>query len=160
LSEPRATSILVIGYGNPAREDDALGPAAAAAVEAFGIESVTVDSDYQLTVEDAAAVAAHDTVIFIDAAVEGDMPFTFTRVTPKMVGSLSSHSVEPEEVVALAEALFCAAPDVYILGIRGYSFAMFTETMTGEARRNLDAALAFLEPMLRSGSFGQMVERS
>ena len=159
MSEPRATTVLVIGYGNPAREDDALGPAAAAAIEALGIEGVTVDSDYQLTVEDAAAVAEHDTVVLIDASVEGDKPYTFTRVIPKVVGSLSSHSVAPEEVVALAEELFRATPDAYILGIRGYSFAMFTETMTGEAQRNLEAALAFLEPMLRSRSFGQMDER-
>lgn len=160
MIEPHATTVLVIGFGNPAREDDALGPAAAAKVEALCIDGVTVDSDYQLTVEDAASVAAHDTVVFIDATVEGDKPYSFTRIVPKVSGSLSSHSVAPEEVIALAEELFCVTPNAYILGIRGYSFAMFTETMTGEAECNLDEALKFLEPMLRSRTFDQMVERT
>ena len=47
--------VLLIGYGNPGRLDDGLGPALAAAVEKLAIPGVTVDADYQLNVEDAAA---------------------------------------------------------------------------------------------------------
>ena len=66
--------VLLIGYGNPAREDDGLGPAAAQAIEKLGIEGVSVDSNYQLTVEDAASAAHHDVVVFVDATTQGKDP--------------------------------------------------------------------------------------
>ena len=52
-----APRILVIGYGNPGRLDDGLGPAVASAMEEFNLPGVSVDSNYQLTVEDAASAA-------------------------------------------------------------------------------------------------------
>ena len=55
---------LFIGYGNPGRLDDGLGPAMAEAVEKLNLPGVVTDSDYQLTVEDAAEVAKYDLVIF------------------------------------------------------------------------------------------------
>ena len=49
--------VLVIGYGNPGRMDDGLGPATIDELEKLAIDGVDLDADYQLTVEDAAAVA-------------------------------------------------------------------------------------------------------
>ena len=46
--------VLVIGYGNPGRQDDGLGAAVIERLEALGLEGVTVDADYQLNIEDAA----------------------------------------------------------------------------------------------------------
>ena len=53
-STPR---ILLIGYGNPARVDDGLGPALAKAIEQLGLADITVETGYQLQVEDACQVA-------------------------------------------------------------------------------------------------------
>ena len=145
--------VLLYGFGNPMREDDGLGPAAAEAIEKLDIDGVTVDSNYQLTVEDSAAVAEHDYVVFVDAAVKGAEPFSLTRLTPKRQESYSSHSVEPDAVLWLAEDLFAAKTVGYIIGIRGYSFEMFTETMTKKASDNLEKALDFLESFLNSKSF-------
>lgn len=145
--------ILVIGYGNPAREDDALGPSAAAAVEALALPHVTVDADYQLSVEDAHAVSAHDAVIFVDAATEGPEPFAFTPLTPGPALSFSSHSVLPDSVLALARDAFGWRGRAFVLAIRGYSFAPFREAPTPPAAANLEAALAFLEEILRTGRF-------
>jgi len=44
----------------------------AAEVEKWQVPGLTVDSNYQLTVEDAEAVARHDTAIFADASVYRD----------------------------------------------------------------------------------------
>ncbi len=148
----------MIGYGNPAREDDGLGPAAAEAIEKYAITGISVDADYQLTVEDAAAVAQHDIVIFIDAAVKGKEPFSFSRLTPKRQESFSSHSVDPEAVVGLAKELFNASTETYILAIRGYSFAMFKEEMTAQASDNLNKALQFIVPLLKARSFKQALK--
>jgi len=144
----RETRILVIGYGNPGRQDDGLGPALAELLEAQELPGVTVQSDYQLTVEDAVTVAEHDVVVFVDASVTGEAPFDFTPVTPTHTVSFSSHSVTPSMVLGLAHALFAAETRGYVLGIRGYQFDTFGESLSPRAQTNLDAALRALRTRL------------
>ena len=151
-----AAKVLLIGYGNPGRLDDGLGPALAAAVEALAIPGVTVEADYQLNVEDAAAAADQDVVVFADADVAGPEPYWFRRIEPKQAWSFSTHSIEPAAVLAMARQMFSAKTDGYILGIRGYDFNEFGERLSDRARANLAAALAFIEPALRSGSFHEV----
>jgi len=141
---------LLIGYGNPGRLDDGLGPALAEAIESLDLPGVTVDSDYQLTVEDAATVAEHDVVIFADATIEGDQPYFFKPIVPKATLSFTSHSVEPDALMALAIELFEANAKGYALGIRGYEFDEFEESLTPQARENLQKAIQFIVPVLKN----------
>jgi hydrogenase maturation protease len=157
MTEGRQRTVLVIGYGNPGRLDDGLGPRLAAALEAAGLPGVTVDADYQLTVEDAAEVARHAVVIFADAAVRGAEPFYFQPLPAGGQPGFSSHSVEPGEVLALARDLFGARVEAYALGIRGYEFNEFGERLSDRATQNLAAAVAFLTEVLRTGRFAEAV---
>lgn len=141
-------TVLVIGYGNPGRLDDGLGPALAQELEKRGLSHVTVDSDYQLTVEDAAAIAEHDVVVFADASVSGDDPFSFQRIEPEEPMSFSTHSVSPEALLHLAERCFGKRPRAYVLAIRGYEFNEFGERLSEDAQKNLLSALAFVEERL------------
>ena len=154
------TKVLLIGYGNPGRQDDGLGPALAAAVERLAIPGVTVDADYQLTVEDASAVADHDVVVFADADAAGPEPFSFRRVEPGSTLSFSSHRVDPSAVLALAHELFGARTGGYLLGIRGYAFDAFEESLSRPARANLASALAFIGPVLRERAFCKAARES
>jgi hydrogenase maturation protease len=149
--------VLLIGYGNPAREDDGLGPAAAQAIEKLNIDGVSVDSNYQLTVEDAASAARHDVVVFVDAAARGKNPVMFYELEPKRSESFTSHSVAPETILGLTHDLFNAETRGFMLGIRGYSFDMFKEEMTTEASKNLEAAIKFITPLLQTKSFEEIV---
>lgn len=146
-------SVLVIGYGNPGRLDDGLGPALAEALQGLNLPGVTTDADYQLTVEDAEPVARHAFVIFADAAVRGPEPFALRQVKPATESSFSTHSVEPGAVLTLARQLFNGKPEAYSLAIRGYSFNGFGEGLTPGAKRNLAAALAFMQDSLKEGHF-------
>lgn len=136
--------ILLIGYGNPGRGDDGLGPAAAEAIERLAIEGVRAESGYQLAIEDAAEVAEADAVIFvdafIDAAVEGKAPYLVREVAPRAESSFSSHLLEPETLLAISRDLYGAAPRAYLVAIRGYDFG-FGEMMSAGARENLALAL-------------------
>ena len=145
-------SILVIGYGNPGRLDDGLGPAFADALSETGIQGITVQSDYQLTVEDASEVAAHDAAIFVDAHVSCREPFFLRRITPETGADFTSHSMSPEVVMGLAVKLFKAKTKGYVLGIRGYEFNAFGEALSEEAKLNLASALEFMKPALSSGT--------
>ena len=152
--------VLVIGYGNPGRRDDGLGPALAEAVAKLGLEGVEVDADYQLTVEDAAAVADYDAVVFADADAAGPEPFGLRRVEPNGDLGFSSHGCRPSDVMALAADLFGATTKGYILGIRGYEFEEFGESLSGRAEANLAAAAEFLADTLRKSSPAEALARA
>lgn len=142
--------VLVIGYGNPGRLDDGLGPAVADAVAAWRLPGVHVDADYQLCVEDAAVIAEHDVVLFVDASVTGPEPYAFERLTPAadLAPGFSSHSLEPAALMALARELFGARAEGWVLAVRGYAFDEFGERLSPRALANMHAALAFLGPVL------------
>lgn len=137
--------ILIIGYGNPGRRDDGLGWLAAEHLERARLPNVSVLTDYQLNIEHAADVADTDLVIFIDAAIApDDKPFFFRRLLPRQTGAFSTHVMRPEAVLALAQQTLHWNGHAYLLGIRGYQFDDFSESLSRDARSNLNAATEFL----------------
>ena len=150
--------ILLIGFGNPARADDGLGPALAEIIESKNFSDVTVEADYQLTIEDSAQVAENDIVIFADASANCGEPFSFEPLTARESGSFSSHSVEPAEVMALAENLFGSKARGFILAIRGYEFDQFGAALTEKAKANLQKAVVFIEKLLKNKNFNKIPE--
>ena len=145
--------VLLLGYGNPGRMDDGVGAAFSEVLESMAPVGVSVEVDYQLTVEHAAAAAEHQYVVFVDAAVVGREPFFFRRVRAGSETAFSTHSVAPEAVLGMAREFFGRMPEGYALGIRGYSFDEFGETLSEGAQRNLMAALQFFLPVLEQRSF-------
>ena len=150
--------LLLFGIGNPGRRDDGLGPALAEALEARQLAGVTIDADYQLTVED--SVAEHDLVVFADADAAGPEPYSLRPIGPAPGGlGFSSHGAEPGGVLALARQVFDKQTEAYLFGIRGYEFEPSVE-MTEKAKANLEQALAFIEPLLRGeASFAEAAAR-
>ena len=145
--------VLVIGYGNPGRQDDGLGPAAAARIEALGWPGVTAYDNYQLNIEDAVDVAQHDVVWFIDAARTGASPFAVRELAPVPTLDFTSHLVRPEAILAMARRYYDGAPRAFLLAIRGYAFE-FLETLTPEATGNLGLALNALKHEIQAVRLG------
>jgi hydrogenase maturation protease len=137
------TRVLVIGYGNPGRQDDGLGPAVAAEIDKLGWANLTVFDNYQLTIEDAADVAEHDVVWFVDAAKVGPSPFAVTDVAPAFVVDFTSHLVRPEVVLALSQQYYQKSPKAFLLGVRGFEFE-FVEELTAAAADNMRLAVSML----------------
>lgn len=144
--------ILILGYGNPGRRDDGLGPALVERIERRDLPNVTAESDYQLTVENGEQAAHYDIVVFVDASVSGDEPCFLRPVQPADDArtSFSTHSASPEGVLALARSLFSSDVRGYALGIRGYEFNEFGEGLSDRARQNLSAAERLLLEVLQS----------
>ncbi len=145
--------IIIIGFGNPGRVDDGLGPALAHRVEALGLEGVSTHSAYQLQVEDAALVAENDIVIFADASVERETAFSFRPVKPDPQATFTTHSLRPGAVLALAEDCFKAKPRAWMIGIRGHDFNRYEEGLSEAANRDLEEAIAFLLPLISAPDF-------
>lgn len=142
--------VLVVGYGNPARGDDALGPALAERLGALALPGVTVEIDYQLSIEHAALAAEHDVVVFVDATSRAGAPFTFAPVAASAEAPFSTHAATPAQVVRLAAACFGATPRAWVLAIRAHRLGDFHEGLTREARAGLEAALAHVTGFIRT----------
>ncbi|WP_299816038.1 hydrogenase maturation protease [uncultured Roseibium sp.] len=135
--------MLLIGYGNPGRGDDGLGPAFSEGMAARGLPGLDVDTDYQLVAEHALTVSGHDLVVFADAEINGEKAFSFREVSPGAPEVLGSHSLVPETVLALCETLYGASPRAFVLGISGYDYGEVKEGLSDKAAANLAEAEMF-----------------
>ncbi len=147
-----ALHTLVIGFGNPGRRDDGLGPALAARLEALQLPGVTVESFTQLSIEQALLVAGHDLVVFADAAadVADGAAFYLRPVAPAPGASCFSHHLSPAAVLQLAADCFDARPRAWQLGIRAIDLESFAVDLTAAAKDNLDAAVEAVRRLIEA----------
>jgi len=136
-------SIYVYGFGNPGRQDDGLGPMIIDKLETENIAGITTDSNYQLNIEDADNISGSDIVIFVDASIDADEPFSFKRIEPSAEITFTTHSMSPESVIALCGDIYGRVPESYVLAIRGYEWEMF-EGLSEKAMKNFNEAYRFL----------------
>ena len=139
--------VFLLGYGNPGRRDDGLGPALASAIEALNLPEVAVEAAYQLNIEDAATLAAYDRALFVDASIQSAAPYELRKATAAPAIAFTSHSVSPDSVLAICEEHFNPAPEAWVLAIRGYDFEL-GEGLSPQAGQNLEHALAFARTLL------------
>jgi hydrogenase maturation protease len=150
---------LVIGIGNPGRQDDGLGPALIERLagsrpperSVVEIPGGAVDAvwTYQLNIEDAHLVRDYGRVVFADACVEGEAPAVLGPIEPAAAIAFTTHEMSPASVLALGEELYGNAPRAFLLAIRGQAWEM-EEGLTPEAVRNLDLAEKLLGEFLQN----------
>lgn len=136
-------SIYVYGFGNPGRQDDGLGPMIIDKLDEESIEGITTDSNYQLNIEDADNISKSDIVIFVDASIDADEPFSFKKIEPSAEITFTTHSMSPESVIALCGDIYGRIPEAYVLAVRGYEWEMF-EGLSEKAMNNFNEAYRFL----------------
>ncbi len=143
--------LVILGYGNPSRGDDALGSLLLARAEAMaaarGLDAALVE-DFQLQVEHALDLEERDLALFLDAAESGRAPFQFRRLAPAEDATYTTHAISPEAVLhAFRLVRGAEPPPAFLLGVRGVAFEL-GEDVSAEAHRNLEAAAAFLAGLL------------
>ena len=116
--------LLILGYGNPLRGDDAAGRLAADALQSLirdpGVEVLSL---HQLTPELMVNISRADRVIFIDASASG-RPGSYQRVPlhPAPQCASFTHHATPEALLAGARALYGRAPEAELYLIPGRNF--------------------------------------
>jgi len=148
-----ALSTLIYGYGNPGRQDDGLGNAFVDEMERWAtsekLEGITFDSNYQLNIEDAAAIAENDLVIFVDASTEDIEDFVLTPVNAETRVAFTTHAASPGYIVDLCRQLYERVPATYLMHIKGYEWA-FREGLSDKGRENLEKALHHMKSLLKN----------
>jgi hydrogenase maturation protease len=134
---------LILGWGNPSRGDDALGPLFAERIAALGLPDVECLTDFQLQVEHALDLQGRQRVLFVDASLDAAAPFAVSRLVPARDASFSTHAVSPEALMQVYADLFDKAPPpCELLAIRGEHFEL-GEDLTPAAAKHLEAALSW-----------------
>ncbi|WEN42380.1 hypothetical protein CKCBHOJB_01972 [Thauera sp. GDN1] len=133
--------VLVFGWGNPSRGDDALGPLFVEAVEAMNLPGVECLTDFQLQVEHALDLKGRERVLFVDASANAPAPYAIDRIEPARDASFTTHAVSPQAILQVyREVEGEAPPPCWLLAIRGAAWELGMPP-GASARQNLVAAL-------------------
>ncbi|CAG0980853.1 hydrogenase maturation protease [Anaerolineae bacterium] len=140
---PLIPPLLIFGYGNPSRGDDALGPLLLERLEAQGFPGVECLTDFQLQVEHALDLEGRELTLFIDAHLSCPPPFQFTHLHPEADRSYTTHAMSPASVLQVFAEIYRRPPPLaFLLSIRGERFEL-GEGLSPEAQANLEAAAQF-----------------
>ena len=139
--------ILIFGYGNPSRGDDAIAPQLISRLEALQPAGVELITDFQLQVEHALDLEGRELALFIDASVSGEAPYVFSRLLPQQDKSYTSHEMSPAAVLHVHQQINPnPPPPSYQLAVRGEFFDL-GEPLSEAAVANTEAAFALLQKL-------------
>jgi hydrogenase maturation protease len=144
--------MLIIGYGNPLRGDDAFGYRAAERIPG----AIAV---HQLTPELMDPIARADRVLFLDATTEG-APGEIRRrqVLPAAGASNFTHHATPESLLAGAQSLYGRAPEATLITVTAATFTLGAP-LSAEVAQALEEVLRVVSapPRLRVESSAPLV---
>ena len=149
--------VLVVGYGNPLRGDDALGwEIAGRLATAIHDETVEVLAVSQLTPELSELISEVELVVFIDASLVGQPgSWKCQTVDPNPRSSPAlGHHLTPMGLLAYAQAIFKASPRALLVSVAGDSFDCCRELTPSVA-----AALPAVERFVRGQIAGSKLAR-
>lgn len=139
--------LLVFGYGNPSRGDDAIAPQLLARLETLELPDVELVTDFQLQVEHALDLVGRELVLFIDASVAAPAPYAFSRLMPQQDASYTSHEMSPAAVLHVYREIHQSEPPpCFLLAVRGEFFDLGTP-LSEEAEENAAAAFGVLRKL-------------
>lgn len=147
--------VLVFGYGNPSRGDDALGPMLLDYLEGHcDLESVELLTDFQLQIENALDLEGRELVLFADASASCRHEVDFTELQPARDKSYTTHAMSPEAVLDVYRSIkHEAPPPCFLLAMRGERFEL-GEPLSAEAEERLEDACRFAERLLQHAEAG------
>lgn len=137
-------SLLIFGYGNPSRGDDALGPLLLERLQELNLPYIELLTDFQLQVEHALDLKGRERVLFIDASVSCSTPYTFSRLRAQKDTSYTSHVLSPMALLHSYIQLYGEPPPSYLLQIRGECFEL-GKSLSKLATANLEASFNLLQ---------------
>jgi hydrogenase maturation protease len=152
--------VLLFGYGNLSRGDDALGPLLLEYVERHcDLDAIEILSDFQLQIEHALDLENRDLVMFVDASVACDNAFDFTVLEPSRDKSYTTHAMSPAAVLDVYQSIkMQTPPPCFLLSIKAEKFEL-GEGLSAGAENNLGKACAFAGHLLSAPDVDYWLEQ-
>ena len=143
--------VLVFGYGNLSRGDDALGPLLLEFVESHcDLAKIEILSDFQLQIEHALDLENRALVLFVDASVSCAGAFDFSLLEPDRDKSYTTHAMSPAAVLDVYQSIKKQTPPpCFLLSIRAEKLEL-GEGLSTQAENNLEQACQFAGQLLQN----------
>jgi hydrogenase maturation protease len=151
-------TLLLLGYGNPDREDDGVAwhilraltiklgvvPPESYEDEFPRVESIDFDFQLQLTPELAEDIAAYEYVCFMDAHT-GNIPEPVRLITveSEFQNSPFTHHLTAQSLMAMCETIYGKRPDAALLSVLGHRF-LFTRELSDETAELVPQAVELI----------------
>jgi hydrogenase maturation protease len=145
-SERYDNRIVVIGFGNSLRGDDAVGRRVVEQVSRKRSNVVAV-SVTQLVPELATLVASARAVIFVDACVDARDGVEVRELTPACPLTRRMHDTGPRELLALSRSCYSRAPMAWLVAVPARKFG-YSEKLSAEAEQHAAMALREVESLI------------
>ncbi len=144
---------LIIGYGNPIRGDDAIGPLVADQLLQTTLPpEVRVIARHILTAELIAELIDVEQVIFLDAAMNG-VPGTVQcqPVTAELLPTVVlAHFQTPAELLAWCMTLYGRAPQAWLISAVGAEFDYKHYQLSSQAQAAINLMIAEVMTLLNT----------
>jgi len=151
MAQPASVApLLVFGWGNLSRGDDALGPLCIERLRATLGPAASVEylDDYQLQIEHALDLVGRQRVLFVDASLSCRAPFEVMQLRAAQDASFITHAMSPQALMQVFRDLRGEEPPpCTLLAIRGERFELGEPPSVG-ALDHLAAALQWAEVWL------------
>ena len=136
--------ILVFGYGNLSRGDDAVGPLLLEYLEQHAdLTQIELLTDFQLQIEHLMDIVDRELVIFVDASVACEAAFEFKPLQPLKDHSYTSHAMTPAALLLAYQSVMPQTPPpCFLLSIKATSFEL-GEGLSQNTELNLQQACRF-----------------
>lgn len=156
--------LLIIGYGNPDRQDDGvawhilraitlkLGLPAPDTYEDEFPECGQIDFAFylQLTPEMAEDLHAYEHVCFVDAHTGNiSEPVRLIEVKSEFQASPFTHHLTPQSLLSFCETLYRTKPEAALLSVRGYHVGL-SQQLSEETAELVPQAVALLSDWMNS----------
>lgn len=143
--------VLLFGYGNLSRGDDALGPLLLEYVESHcDMGEIEIQSDFQLQIEHALDLENRSLVLFVDASVSCAGAFDFNALEPDRDKSYTTHAMSPAAVLDVYQSIKNQMPPpCFLLSIKAEKLEL-GEGLSLQAKNNLVQACLFAAELLQN----------
>ncbi len=159
---PGNKNTLIIGYGNPDRQDDGVAwhilhalasglglPVPMGYEEEFPAnDSLSIEFYLQLTPEMAEDISAYGRVCFVDAHT-GDIPdpVRMINVDSEFQRSPFTHHLTAQSLLSMCETIYGHKPEAVLISVQGYHFG-FERELSSETSLLVGKAVGMIETWL------------
>lgn len=163
-------NVLILGFGNPDREDDGVAWHVLAGVASeMGMEIPATPEDefphhanspdllfmLQLVPEIAETLAQYDSICFVDAHTGAiEKPVNAIEIEPTYQNSPFTHHLTPQSCLEITTSIYRKTPKSVLVSIRGYQFG-FKQTLSERTKHHAFEAIKVIIHWLQTGNLDQ-----
>jgi hydrogenase maturation protease len=142
--------VLIVGYGNPLRGDDGVGPEAARRLSCkIHDPEAEILTELQLKPELAESMSRAEIAIFIDARTDAQPgEIRIEEVVPSGPEPAFTHEFAPPLLLKTAQVLYNRTPRTFLVSVGGENFEL-SEGLSEAVQNALPEALAAIRRLIQ-----------